>query len=267
MDTRSRVSIWADAAYRYSLITFGSKSIPLFVVTEFPKSGGTWVAQMLAELLEIPFPRNNFFVPRKSILHAHLCFSKRISNVVCILRDGRDVMVSLYYHNFFESEKNSPILVRNMRNSMPFDDYDDIRSNLPTFLHFMHSRLAGSVSPYRFTWGEFVKSWYGKHAIMASYEDFLIEPVNTLNQILQQLEMYDVPASVIEHTVAKYSFKSQSNRAPGEEDTRSFLRKGVAGDWKDKFNAEAAQIFDEFYGEQLIQAGYERNRNWVENAK
>jgi hypothetical protein len=43
----------------------------------------------------------------------------------------------------------------------------------------------------------------------------------------------------------------------------SFLRKGVAGDWKNKFDNRACETFDYFAGDKLVKMGYETDRNWV----
>ena len=41
----------------------------MYVVNEYPKSGGSWVAEMLSEALGVPFPRNRLPMLRSSILH------------------------------------------------------------------------------------------------------------------------------------------------------------------------------------------------------
>ena len=56
-----------------------------------------------------------------------------------------------------------------------------------------------------------------------------------------------------------------TKRKAGEEDRSSFLRKGIAGDWKNHFNTEAVNIFDHYAGETLIKLGYEKNHDWVKD--
>jgi hypothetical protein len=65
-------------------------------------------------------------------------------------------------------------------------------------------------------------------------------------------------------SVERYSFARQSKRKAGEEDRTRFLRKGQAGDWRKHFSRVAAEFFDRHAGEMLVQAGYERDRSWVE---
>jgi hypothetical protein len=61
----------------------------------------------------------------------------------------------------------------------------------------------------------------------------------------------------------KYSFKNQARRDPGEEKKSSFLRKGIAGDWRNYFNKETRAVFQEYAGKELIRLGYEKDDSWV----
>jgi Sulfotransferase domain len=61
----------------------------------------------------------------------------------------------------------------------------------------------------------------------------------------------------------EFSFERQAGRRPGEEDKRSFRRRGMVGDWRNHFNHEARELFDRYAGSELILLGYERDRSWV----
>ncbi|MDZ7673816.1 MAG: sulfotransferase domain-containing protein [Acidimicrobiales bacterium] len=54
-------------------------------------------------------------------------------------------------------------------------------------------------------------------------------------------------------------------RPPGEEDVTSHLRKGVAGDWVNHFDAEHIEYFKAHYGD-LLQFHYETSNDWVDGA-
>ena len=65
-------------------------------------------------------------------------------------------------------------------------------------------------------------------------------------------------------TIAEeFSFERQAGRRPGEEGKRSFLRKGIVGDWRKHFNQEAGEIFNRYAGSELILLGYEQDTSWV----
>jgi hypothetical protein len=52
------------------------------------------------------------------------------------------------------------------------------------------------------------------------------------------------------------------SRNEGEENSSSFFRKGVSGDWRNYFNDEITALFKEEAGQLLIDAGYEEYFNW-----
>ena len=72
-----------------------------------------------------------------------------------------------------------------------------------------------------------------------------------------------MPEARLKTIVENYSFKKISQRKPGEENKKSFLRKGIAGDWKNNFSEEACDVFKKYAGEELILMGYEKDLNWT----
>lgn len=56
--------------------------------------------------------------------------------------------------------------------------------------------------------------------------------------------------------------KSTKSRQRGQEDSSSFFRKGIAGDWKNYFTERDKQIFKEEAGDLLVNLGYEEGYDW-----
>jgi hypothetical protein len=56
--------------------------------------------------------------------------------------------------------------------------------------------------------------------------------------------------------------KKAEKRNPGEEDSKSHYRKGLAGDWVNHFNPDHKKYFKEKYNDLLINLGYEKNADW-----
>ena len=233
--------------------------LPLYIVTEYPKSGGSWFSQLLAEYLEIPFPQNQFPRFRSSIMHGHYLFFPTLKNVFVILRDGRDVMVSFYYHSFFENDRYNARLVAETRRRLKFENYEDIGTNLPVFIEYAFTR---NRRP-RFNWADFVNSWKGRDQVAVKYEDMLKDTTEALRKALQEKTGREPDSERLVEISEKYSFRRLTKRKPGEEKIDSFLRKGVAGDWKNHFNKEAREVFDHYAGQELIGLGYEADRTWV----
>lgn len=233
----------------------------MYLVTEFPKSGGSWLCQLLSEYLAVPYPRNVRPKAEKSVIHGHMLYHGNYRQAVVMFRDGRDVMASAYFHYLFKNDRNSHALVNKVRSILKFDDYNDVYANMPMFIDFMFNHRIHRFN--NFTWGQFVDSWIDKSDVIVKYEDLLEKPVQELERLLARLGIEEINIETLNSAIEKYSFSKQTKRIAGEENIESFIRKGVAGDWKSKFSHEASVIFDKYAGEQLVRAGYEINNNWV----
>ena len=71
---------------------------PFWYVAEYPRSGGTWLANMVADYLHVPFARFEMApLAMPCVLHVHWRYDQKLGRTIYIYRDGRDVMVSLYW--------------------------------------------------------------------------------------------------------------------------------------------------------------------------
>lgn len=243
-----------------AIMVYGfSRMLRLYIVTEYPKSGGSWFSQMISEYLNIPFPRNQMPRLRSSIMHGHYLYFPTMKNIIVIFRDGRDVLLSFYFHSFFENELFNHALVDQMRRELPFNDYNDVENNLPKFIRYKFTKKW----PPQFTWSQFVDSWLVRDVATIKYEELLQNPVESFGSALEKLFDKKANYDFISKIVEKYSFRNMSKRNPGYENRSSFLRKGIAGDWKNYFSKEARELFDYYAGEQLIELGYEKDRSWI----
>lgn len=250
-----------ESATRYVMVYYLSGTLPLYIVNEFPKSGGTWVGQMLGQSLALPFPRNRFPVLQPAIMHGHYFNPWGMKNVVVVWRDGRDVMVSWYHQCLFKNEsgRNAP-LVSKLRKYLAFKDYEDLQENLPTFIEYCFSQQ----QHMKFSWADFVRRWYKRPKITyVRYEDLHRDSISELQRIVNSLTGKQLSPEKAAEIVEEFSFIRQSGRSPGQENKHSFLRKGVVGDWRDRFSPEARKLFDHFAGDELILLGYEPDRTWV----
>jgi len=224
------------------------------VVNEFPKSGGSWFSQMLAETLEMPFPRHRLPMARSCIMQCHILNPWNMRNVVLVWRDGRDVAVSLYHHLLMGHEKMTGGRIAEFRGKAGIEDPADVTANLPRFIEAM---MTDSVYP-RFTWPDFVETWHNRSGTIATrYEDLLVRPGDELARIAVELGNPVTECARLNDIVERYSFRAQSGRHAGEEKQGSFMRKGIAGDWKTHFSAEAEEIFEYHAGDALRALGYE----------
>ncbi|HRH60778.1 MAG TPA: sulfotransferase domain-containing protein, partial [Chitinophagaceae bacterium] len=102
------------------------------------------------------------------------------------------------------------------------------------------------------------------HVVFVKYEDLLNDTTATLGKSIQDLfgDAVVLDTEKLKQTAVAFSFETQTKRKPGEEHKKSFLRKGIAGDWQNNFSTEACKIFHHYAGGLLIQLGYETNDEW-----
>lgn len=259
---RGKPAIWykANGLFRYVLAHTATGILPLYIVNEYPKSGGTWVGQMLSTAMSLPFPRNCMPKFEPSIMHGHFIRPYGMKNVLCVWRDGRDVMVSWYYHCLFKNEHHNSRLVEIVRKDLQFDDWDDIRTNLPQFIEYVFRRQKYP----NFSWADFVRIWRARSGVVhVRYEDMRVKTADELQRIVFELSGARIGGDNARDIAEKFSFARMSGRSQGEERKNSFMRKGIVGDWENHFSHEARRLFDEYAGNELISMGYEENHDWA----
>jgi hypothetical protein len=225
------------------------------VVTEYPKSGGSWVVSMLGYALQLPkrdiyvndgfslfdakkHPwyehASSYELPQDCIIKSHelpnstaIAFPAKFIHMV---RDGRDVIVSKY---FFEKE----FCVLNgiyEHFDISFDDY------LP--------RVAKE-------WQDYVLAWLEINSQVYKYEEFLQEPTTMLRRMLIDLNCNITEERIYEAVAAntKEKFGRSLDRAFKHN---TFVRKAMAGDWRNYFSAEHTRVFERIAGDMLIRLGY-----------
>ncbi|RFF27866.1 MULTISPECIES: sulfotransferase domain-containing protein [unclassified Wenzhouxiangella] len=216
---------------------------PYYLVNEFPKSGGTWLAQMLSDALDIPFRRNAPIRFEHSVTHGHFLSPLGLRNVIVLWRDPRDMLVSFYYHCYFLNEKCNAPLVRLMKARCPFEDYTNIRGNLPDFIRFITQTPA---SP-RFTWPQFVRVWAHRPAtVQTSYEALRTDTTGELSRVAEVLSGKPLPEGQAAEVAERHSFaraKQEAERARSPDAEISFVREGALGGWRRHFTTEAEAAF------------------------
>jgi hypothetical protein len=88
------------------------------------------------------------------------------------------------------------------------------------------------------------------------YEDLVANTEGTLADLFQFLGV-EASEALLAGCRTQASFaKFTDGRSPGEENRSSFFRKGVVGDWRNHFSAEANAVFRERAGAWLDRLGY-----------
>lgn len=255
-----------------NFVTISNESV---LIVEYPKSGGTWLGQLVSGYLEIPFPRNKFPILKKSLYHSHYLPKGNLLNnkkIIFLVRDGRDVMVSLYYHQLLWNDKNrlSPKDVYYHRKKVPFNDYENVKENFKEFIDYTFSHRPSKLQHFTYmgNWYEYNKAWLEKlnnsdNIYLIKYEDILKTPLKTLTQMFESFfNAKEIDQDKLQSIIDKFSFENQTKRKKGEEESASFLRKGIEGDWKNYFGEQEKRIFKDYTYNLLVELGYEENNNW-----
>lgn len=232
----------------------------VFVVS-YPKSGNTWVRFLIANLLkqgdeEIDFVTINKYVPevgrheeiiqnlnRPRVMKSHASYVREYPRIIYVVRDGRDVYVSYYFHRLKQLPPGT------------------------TFREFLKRR---NHSPC--LWGEHVASWSFKkfqspEILVVRYEDLARTCLEQLRRMAgfigleakeEQLRCA-VEASNFEN-MRRLEFKR--GRPYKNEGPEVFMRKGQPGNWREFFGPEEKAIFKSREGHVLIKLGYEVDDNW-----
>lgn len=261
-----RLVIAASHRASYQLAKWCPRKIPGIAVLGYPRSGTVWASQMIADYLQLPYPILSFFpIGCPAVLHGHQLVEAGGPPTVYVLRDGRDAMVSLYFYlRRAIPGRDLTAAPRRLRHRFPgATDLDDIRTNLPGFIERQCTRPTGT----RHTWAEHA------HSVRASgrsdvpilrYEDLRRDCTAALGEALTVLLGEPADLDRVRESVDRFSFARQSGRQPGKEDATAFVRKGATGEWAEHFTPAAAETFDRYCGDALIELGYEDDRSWID---
>ncbi len=158
------------------------------------------------------------------------------ARIISTIRDGRDCYVSLWFHLYPDRE---PLAAENRAGFI-----DRIHNHAATWRDTMAKFQADAAEHP------------GRH-FSVRYEKMLDDTEREMTALFDWLGC-STAAETVAEVVRQNSFQALSGgRNPGESDARSFLRKGIAGDWKNHFDEECNARYCEVAGEALSQAGYE----------
>ena len=227
------------------------------IVTEFPKSGGTWVGQLLAHILEINFPRNKFPQLSRQVLHCHRTWFLDETVPVTVLRDGRDVYISYFYHSLFENDLKNQEHVRKTRRKFRGKREVDIKNDLADFIEYVHTpHLHGNLN-----WSAFVESRLGRGTHFVRYENLLDKPLDTLNDLLVSYGIKNIKEKQLLKAIDAFDFSKQRQRQ-GKALQNRWLRVGKKHQWKTEYSQDARDAFNQFNFSTLQKLGYASSIDW-----
>ena len=223
-------------------------------ITEFPRSGGTWLSKMLAELFVLPFPQKSLLPWHQCIEHAHYV-GPYSDKTIYVIRDGRDVLTSSFFH-FLTYRENKPThLVDKWRKVVDYSEESSSELQMARFIELFSNKF--TIGGRQVSWSNHVTSFDPEdpEIIIIKYEDMLNCSENILERVCSFLQLR--PKKSIADVVRNNSFASLAKRQRGVEVKNDFYRKGISGDWKNHFNDDALNVFMSLHGNALRKWGYD----------
>lgn len=154
-----------------------------------------------------------------------------------IIRDGRDVCVSGWFHNLR-------------------DGGDAFRQRFPEINSYIQYTLTQHWLPYIQRACAFGAANPQRY-LELRYESLHTEPEAEIARMLQFLEVDDSDAAIAACAEAGAFQKLAGGRDHGQEDRGSFFRKGVVGDWRNHFDQSNIATCQQHAGDMLRALGYE----------
>ena len=152
-----------------------------------------------------------------------------------VLRDGRDCVVSTWFHNLRINPEETQRRYPTMRD----------------FVAFMAKSWNGYVDR-----GLLFQAANPGRCLTVRYEDLVANPRETMRMVFQFLSV-DVSLGVLRRCVEAGKFETMSGgRQPGVEDRTSFLRQGMPENWRQHMTPEDNRTFLDIAGSGMTRAGY-----------
>jgi hypothetical protein len=222
------------------------------IVNAFPKSGVTWLLHLVCDLLEAQHqdtpqmeplsyghPVSGEWVVRKTHYPYWEQAIPHLKGKVVIFtqRDPRDVVVSaMFYRKTTDLDEAIDVMIKSK-----YVDY------LESWLKPVEPLKVAQVIYTRYEWlhqgpGELAR-------IFVSLTKTSLEGGGL------------IPDEVIKRTQVALDRQSFPNMVKQLGD-RHFMRKGIVGDWRNHFNRDQAQRFNDHFGQFMLEQGYVDDLEW-----
>lgn len=245
-------------------------------VAGLPKSGTSWLESMLASFpgyarvmipeaivhersqggthdFDVPEDLFRRFDQRLAVLKLHArgsdwnvrLLEEADLPYVVMYRDLRDVAVSYFFYVQRTPWHPDHLNYRGL----------DIEEGL---LHFGRTLLSEYV--------DWIRKWRDQRdqerSLIVRYEDLLKDTENVFRAVTDLYNLNADAEEVLEIVDAHRFDRMSGGRDRGDQDSASFFRKGVSGDWKQHFTSPVAQLFKKKAGRALVELGYEEDESW-----
>ncbi|MFD0982574.1 sulfotransferase domain-containing protein [Tropicimonas aquimaris] len=205
-----------------------------FVVLGFPKSGTTWVSQIIAEACGFDYRRDRVRVQLSNVLlHTHSINFVGTSNLIYVVRDPREAICS------------AARAIPPDRRSEAFDANGKIRFD---FVVMAIERLPGATTSYV----NHLTTCQEKGWRFVRFEDLKMDTVGTMAKVIA-LGDRPVEQEQVTEAVNKFDFNMLKKESNGDR----FLAQSSLASWQDLLSQEALELVAERLAEPAAAFGYD----------
>lgn len=244
------------------------------LIATYPKSGTTWMQEIVPLIMSGGDPASVESLPNWDRVP---WLEEQRAIILNLEQRPSPRMFSTHYRynmmppSFFERKPKVIYVMRNPKDvfTSAFHYYD-----ITSFLvkpgpqsEFLHKFLDGTVMFG--SWFDHVKSWLNagdkEHIMYISYEELIMDLKGSVTRIAEFLGK-SLEAEIVEKIADRCLFKNmrQNNMSnyslvPAQfmdQSKSKFLRKGIAGDWKNQLTEEEAKHFDAVFKNKMKDVTY-----------
>jgi len=184
------------------------------------------------------------------------------AQLVYIVRDGRDVLISERFRNLVEESKFLKADDKSLIQELRKDQTPFTNGTRSIFTENVIRRVSGGWVKNLQETDDEGRRLFGANYYSLRYEDLLAQPFQEMQRLWSFLGVQADPASEKAIVDEMSSNPDEEWQAKRNEDIASFLQKGQAGNWQRLFTARDKSLFKEVAGDMLIKWNYEKDSNW-----
>ena len=251
----------------------------IVVVGSAHRTGSTWLYQMLNELggfkYELEYERGYYSGFPQECCGIHTLRLDNINSIEHLRRlKGRRLFKAHYAPKFINNFPDNLKIITMHR------DCRDVLVSAAFFLSNLSEQNGGFSQSIRqqsiqqkikflinskYHIQRMEEWFYLPNTYKIYYEELKTNTIKQMKLLCEYLNL-KVNDERIKKITDRHSFQRRSRRMSGEENIKSFLRKGISGDWKNYFDEECIRAFKTSqngrWNKLLVEMGYESTLDW-----
>ncbi|NNF02268.1 MAG: hypothetical protein HKN22_06250, partial [Bacteroidia bacterium] len=228
---------------KYPLTEFPN---PKIIIVGLPKSGNTWVQNLVSLSLEMPIIHILRDTDKSGVGMTHSPFSRKIygrkdfARGLYLIRDVRDIICSYYHYSQTEDYRKNV----------------DANCNFSNIRDFYHQYFLGKLID-RYDWLNHAEQYTSHGLPLVRYEDLIDSPEEQLNSAFRRMNL-DVSEEKVRNAVEQSALNkmSKASLTTHREVPKSHFRKGGYGNYRSELPEDVLNNINSRFKDYLMRWGY-----------